>query len=364
LFPGLPFSLVIAAILAFAFANPVPHLTATGGVYQAAISGGQAFSLGGLLFAFNAVWADQSEPERRRRRWLVAAGAFWVLAIACRTSLGPAVACFAFVTVLAMSWPLEYRWKNGLRSAVWISAPMTVGVAFLLAYNKLRFDQWLEFGVNKQLTWFPFRFSANYLGVNLYSYALRSFDWSCSFPYVLQVWDMGARAFPPWFETPKSYLINEPLVGWLRAVPVTWFLPIALLMAAKSIRSLFSKRSDKYAETHTRRAYLWCALCFAIQGCVSGAPDLGLYMATMRYLGDMTYGLVLLGILGAFTLYSWSKTKVARRLVATVFIALSAGTIIIGLLLGYQGYIRHFHLFNPELDAKLTRALSFCEDRK
>jgi hypothetical protein len=42
LFPRVPEALIALSILAFGFVNPVPHLIATAGVYQAAIAGGQA----------------------------------------------------------------------------------------------------------------------------------------------------------------------------------------------------------------------------------------------------------------------------------------------------------------------------------
>jgi hypothetical protein len=43
------------------------------------------------------------------------------------------------------------------------------------------------------------------------------------------------------------------------------------------------------------------------------------------------------------------------------FIALAAVTVVIGALLGFQGYDNMFGRHNPELLARLTRALSYCK---
>lgn len=80
----------------------------------------------------------------------------------------------------------------------------------------------------------------------------------------------------------------------------------------------------------------------------------------MRYLSDVSFGLVLLAILGGFALktHRWGKT--VPRLTSTVFSLLAVASVVMGLLIGYQGYNGHFHGQNPELDAKLVKALSVC----
>ena len=70
-----------------------------------------------------------------------------------------------------------------------------LGAALLLTYNKLRFDAWFDFGRHYQLTWIPFGSSTAFLPANVWSYALRPGALSCTFPYLLGVTDMGARAF-------------------------------------------------------------------------------------------------------------------------------------------------------------------------
>ena len=88
---------------------------------------------------------------------------------------------------------------------------------------------------------------------------------------------------------------------------------------------------------------------------------LGLYLATMRYLMDVAPGLLLLSNLALWTLYAQARdTPRARRPVAVLCMLLATATVVIGLLLGYQGYTGHFQRNNPELSSALERRLSFC----
>jgi hypothetical protein len=70
-------------------------------------------------------------------------------------------------------------------------------------------------------------------------------------------------------------------------------------------------------------------------------------------------GLVLLALLGAFALRASCFGLLAPRLTSTAIAVLASATIVIGWVLGYQGYGGHLHKYNPELDAALVKALSF-----
>src|SRR5262249_34140524 len=108
------------------------------------------------------------------------------------------------------------------------------------------------------------------------------------------------------------------------------------------------------------RAYVFCLLAFAVLASVTGMVVLGVYGSTMRYLSDITYGLVLLSLLAAFGLRAHRLARHAPRLASALVRALALASVTFGLLVGYQGYNAHFHRQNPTLDRALVSALSFC----
>ena len=363
LFDALPRWMTALGIATFAFANPAGYLIATGGVYQAAICGGQAFMLLGLVLAFDAVWHGM---DRNPQRWrLMLAGSAFGLALGCRVSLGPCVAMLIAITAITMSFAAESRWRSLLRSAIQLGAPVAIAVTALLLYNELRFDDWLEFGTSKQLTTVPLRMDSAYVPANLYSYSLAPLGVFCRFPYVLQTWTSGPKGLPAWMPVPPGYLMEEPVVGFLRAVPITWLLPFAIVAAVshgllllRASRASTPRRCDREGR---RLGYVWCAACFAVLGSVSGLAALGIFFATMRYLGDITFGLVALSLLGGYSLVACAPTRARRIVSAGVYTMLAASTIGLGLLFGYQGYWGQFQTFNPKLNSEIVRSLSLCE---
>lgn len=364
LFPGLSPGLVALAILAFGLANPALHLSASPGVYQAAISGGRAFLMLGLCLACDAVWVARSR-SLSAWRCLVVGGA-WGIALGCRVSLVFAVIALWFVTTLVValraSGPEALTAAAATRGAglrrfarhgFWFGVPLAVSVALLLYYNKLRFDDWLEFGTGVQLTTVKYRVALKYVPSNLYAYFLEPGRWSGVFPYLHQPRGVERVILNAWNERPAGYLLDEPVVGLLRAVPIVWLAPLGLAMAAYQACSRFWRPLGARGLT-----YLHYAASFAIIGSISGLPVFGLYLATMRYLGDFGNGVVLLGILAGFSLCAAASRARARRLFAASFAALALGTACLGLLLGYAGYDGHFEHRNPTLHAALVRRLS------
>ena len=342
-------ALVVLGSLVFAFANPTPHAATTASTYHTAIMAAQSFMVVGLTFAFDAVW-HAGTPNARRWR-LLAAGTAWGLALASRISMLLPVALLVLLTAAAEAWPARRRGGAALLGLLWLGAPLSVVSLALLGYNKLRFDDWLEFGNRLQLSgMLPFRVSSIYVLPNLYTYAFRPWRASCAFPYLYQVWNMGSAAFPASFSLPADYMVLEPVIGWVLAVPFTWLIPLAFVLAPG--RSAGWRRRD--------RAYLFCLSSAAVLASLTGLAELGLYTTTMRYLSDITFGLVLLGLLGGYGLRYHRFGTVRPGPVSGLLLVLAAATVAIGLLIGYQGYNDHFRRFNPALDNKLVRALSVC----
>jgi hypothetical protein len=352
LFGAVPRVVLFFSILAFAFANPMLHNVTTAGTYQSAILAGQAGLIPGVLFAFDAVWYAGTNSARRYR--LLLAGLCWAFALGSRVTVLPTVAVLIAATALGEGWVSERRWHKAFTNALWLGLPVAVTGVGLLVYNKLRFDNPLEFGLTLQLSGYPRleRFELRFWLPNLYSYVLRPFVASCQFPYLYQQWWIkAADAFPEGISLPRgNYNMDEPVVGWLRVVPIAWLLGFAYW---------FAPRSPGRRLRHGR-VYLWCLVSFSALALLTGLTAMGVYATTMRYLSDVTPGLVLLALLGAFALRASRFGLRLPRLTSSAIVLLASATVVAGCLLGYQGYAGHFHKYNPELDAALVKALSFC----
>jgi hypothetical protein len=357
LFDGVPAWLTALCIAVFAWANPTPYLIATPGIYEAAIAGGQAFLVLGLLLAFEAIWRDD---DRARRRLLVAAGLSWGFAFACRASAILPAAVFAAVTALAVSPPAPWprAWRAPLRPALWIGAPIAAIVAAHLSYNRLRFDAWLDFGLGRQLSTMPFRTAPEYLLPNLYSYLLRPLLGSCRFPFVTA--PANLVTFPSWFTVPGGYAAPEPVAGLINATPWVMLAGFAVVMVVVMCRQ--AVRAPRLVVDDRRfRASLWCGVVFLVLGTVTGLPEITEFFASMRFLADVAGGLVLAGVWAACLLYTRVRDQPwPGRIATAVIVALGAASIVTGLLLGVQGYDLMFQNHNPELFARWVRMFSRC----
>lgn len=358
---GVPPWLVAACALGVGLANPVTFLLASAGVYQAAIAGSQAFLFLGILFAFDAVW----EPRHGSKRVedLFFAGAAWSMAIGCRISVVLAIAPIALFTIACTCVTEATRFKRFVRDGFWLGTPMALTNGALLFYNKIRFDEWLEFGVRYQLSAFPFRAAASYILPNIDAYLFRQPSLECNFPYLFATLKNGVGPITNLVGPPKGYLLWEPVIGMLYVVPLIYTAPLALVGAWKRLGShLFCDANTIHAdESRQRRAYVWfvASMLVAAAGCAYIPATV--YFATMRYLSDFTNAILFLSILGLFGWFgvrtSFRLHRILRSLIAVTMIVLTG---VCGVLLGYQGYLPYFRNHNPELHNRIAPALSLC----
>jgi hypothetical protein len=345
LFGRLPVALEVAAILVLGFANPTLYNLARGAVYEAAIVGGQAFLLLGLVFAFDAIWANDV-----RRLSLVAAGASWAAAFSCRTSVAPAVALLVVTTVMSAASGKPDRWRRRVQVAIFLGMPVALGLFGLLLYNRVRFDAWLEFGRRYQMSWIQMGAHARFLRANLYAYLRRPAIWSCRFPFAYAILDMGTRAFLPGTELPKDYFIYEQVAGLLPTLPWSWFAPVAVVAGARAIW-----------RTRSVSPLSWAVGATAVAATAALVPCLFLSSATDRYLGDLAGSVALLGALGAGATYEALRARrILRKLVVAAALLLAIPSIGVGLALGIKGQYAHFEANNPPLYQKLVQRLSVC----
>jgi hypothetical protein len=358
LFPVLPLYIVVLSILVFAFANPTPYMIATPGIYEAAIGGSQAFLLLGLIFAFDTLSGKRAYLLAR----FLAAGVAWTLAIACRVSVGPAAALLVLITALIPRGESGNRWIIVLRNLLWLGCPIALGVFGLLYFNRARFDDWFEFGANWMLNTVHIRASLDYVRANLYTYFLRPPVLTCQFPFFTTPWDLSMnKAFPAGFPIPEGYWVQEPVVGMLRVVPWTWFLPVSAFLGVRAALPRLAS-APLPSLSAVRGSRLWCACSFGILATVTALPTVGVFGATMRYLADVAAGLLLFATWGVWSLHQHLRRKKwPRRAFGAASSIVAAATIALGLLIGYQGYIGHFNIYNPKLHEQLTRRFSLCK---
>ena len=247
-----PLALEVAAILAVGCANPILYNLARPAVYEAAIVGGQAFLLLGMVFALDAVAGPTLRPGR-----LLAAGAAWAAAFGCRMSVGPTVALLVGVTLLWMVAGKPDRRGRLLATALWLGTPLALGLVLFLLYNRLRFDGWFDFGQGHQLTWIKLGVGERFITTNILAYVGRSPVFSCRFPFAYTLQDIGARAFPPGYKLPEGYFVYEPVAGVFPTVPWSWLAPVAVFGALRSnlededpLPPKLGRRGDRHRRDH------------------------------------------------------------------------------------------------------------------
>jgi hypothetical protein len=353
LFPTLPAFFVVLAIAVFAFANPTLYNLARAGVYEAAIVGGHAFLIAGLLFAFDAVSAVGLQRAR-----LALAGLCWALALGCRASIAPGVALLVAATCWMIAPYPTQRWRLRAHAFAWLGTPIAIGLVLLLTYNRLRFDDWFDFGRHYQLSWIRFDSSLSFVPANVWSYALRPVAVSCTFPYLSGVTDMGARALPGWLSPAAGYIVYEPVVGCLLALPWAWLAPVT---AVAGVRRLWAMGRGRAAADVQAIGVTWVAAATTAAAVGSFLVPLSLFWATMRFLGDAAPALTLAGTLGWWLCHERFRERPApRRLIASAAVVLALATVGVGAALGFEGQYRHFRQHNPALLDRLEKHASFC----
>jgi hypothetical protein len=358
LFPDLPASLSLLAIAALAYTTPTTFLLATPGIYQAAIAAAQALLLMGLIFGFDAVWAASAAPPVRWR--MLAAGACWAGAIACRVSAVLPAGAFVLLTAFFSSTPRQHRLRRFATSACWLGGPVAMTLAALAAYNKARFDSWFEVGVKYQLNVFPFVTSRAYLPLNIFSYLLRPVGTSCRFPFVSALYDIGEHGFPHGTRFPPGYSTHEPQAGLFVTSPWTWLIFVALFFAGRGVVRWWRSPDRSVPVEQRRRTEVWCVASLAALTVLMPLVFISAFDTTMRYIGDFSTGAALLGAWGGWSLLRAARDRWPRRAVVALLVSLAAATVIIGLLLGFEGYDGMFKNHNHELYESLRRRLSFC----
>jgi hypothetical protein len=343
-----------AAVLLFGLASPTPFLLARGAVYEAAIAAGQFFLTAGWSCCAVALLYGGRRYGGREVRWYTAAGSCFALALGCRVSLLFVVAFSVLVLGVfeccSRAQP-RLEWRMICRTLLAPCAPLLLGGVALALYNVLRFDDPFEFGVHFQTTAMPYSTSTRYWLTNIYSYLLRAPHIDCRFPWLHA--PVAPHSALPLALRRVGYLVYEPLAGLLQTTPVSVFLLHPPLFW---IRRRLGRGS---ASSAIFGAELGALLAMFLGTALALLPALGLWMATMRYLEDVIGGVILASMLCVWVAlrHVAGAARGLQRLAAIAFQASALLTLLMGVLLGFEGYLNHYRAHNPSY-ARFAAALS------
>ena len=311
-FQKLPAWMFIIAIITMGLAIPFTWILSTPRIYEASISSGQFFFMGGCYWAYMAI------ANRTLRTFkLTTAGIHWACAIGSRITLAPAIA-FILIMVLIKAvredWPLTASRKTAFTVLAPILPVAICGIG-LAWYNWARFGSIFEFGLRYQLTNvdysnFTNSFSTGYITENLYNYLTHAFATASRFPYVKPIENIAS---------------NERMVGLLIVVPYSLLavIPIALFINHKSSKITADPKNDDKPELLN-----WLIITLTGATCISFILLLVFYFAAMRYLMDIAPSLLLLSTIGFWGGYQAIRSAIVRVSFAALSGLLVTGSII------------------------------------
>jgi hypothetical protein len=363
LFPNLPGWIILPPLVMFGFANPVLYILNRPSVYEAAITGGQAFLIAGLLFAFRAI-----DVEPIRIRHLALAGVCWAFSFGSRQDLIPAI---AFLSIGMAIYLLKFTPKElRIRAIIALGFPLVLGVLGLGGYNLARFGSILETGHRYQLTGLALPadpglvLSPLYIPPNLYSYLFRPNQISLVFPF-LSAPKVKPGQLPLFIHRPPAYYYAEPVSGMLWTLPFSIFslFPLffggwSLVWSAIRVKRCWAPRPSPLPAAG-QRLFRWLFAGVAGTILLNGGLLLIYISASMRYELDLLPAIAILAGLGFAwgyqALHPYPKLRKAYVFIALILMLYTLTT---GLLLGFSGYNNHFQTVNLGLFDRLAHVFA------
>jgi hypothetical protein len=279
-------------------------------VYEVAVAAGAFFLMLAAWLAAKAL-LDES----------VAALAASSLALGLAVAARPIhVAAVPLLLALVGSWLRDGKPRGSRVAAALV--PLACCLASILAYNRARFGEWLEFGQRYILADYHHPsarlFSASYWPMNAYLLLLAPPAIGPEFPFV--------EMHPTWTpQLPEGYLTVEPVAGLLACVPLA-----ALALGGPL---LYARRSL----SGSRRLVAAAAAALLLLGLSVFMLLAGFGAATARYLLDFAPPLLGAAAL-VWVLLSQTLTGWRRRAFDAVTLALLACGVLANLAVGLTGY--------------------------
>ncbi|HMD89795.1 MAG TPA: hypothetical protein VKF38_11590 [Anaerolineaceae bacterium] len=359
LFPDLPGWIILPPLIMLGFANPLLYILNRPSVYEAAITGGQAFLIVGLFFAILSI-----DGQTVRTSFLALAGICWAFSIGSRQDLIPAI---AFLSIGTAIYILKFAPKEiHIRAMIVLGFPLALGVIGLGGYDMARFGSVLETGHNYQLTGVasPAKghliISPGYILPNFYNYLFRPIQLSSKFPF-LSAPKVKQSQWPFFIRLIAPYSLTEPVIGILWTLPFGLFALVPVLfqrwsMVWRTGRGQIPSISFRsHASDTQERLFRWLFWGLAGTILLTGGLLLVYITASMRYELDVLPLMAILAFLG----FAWGyqllgSHRKLHRVYVCVAVILLLYTLIVGLLLGFTGYNNHFQTVNPDLFVRLT----------
>ena len=325
-FHNLPRSMLTISILLIGTASPTLFMLNNfrgARIYEAAITGGQFFLVGGLLFAVIAL--VKSSPH-----WSLAlTGSLWALCIGTRLFL--VLPICAMVLVLACSWlTTKRRFSEIAARSFSLGLPLLLGFLVLAWYNWERFGSVTESGLYYQLAGINLQenydalLGPDYFFQNLYNYLIHPFGIDSQFPFV-RVEYGSARAILPSHPLPGLYS-SQQITGLLSSVPFAAFASIPFILLL--IRKL------KTRESQGETILPWVVLILGGSFMAAFIFLMFFFWSAMRYLEDFMPSLLLLSVIGFWQGYeSLAAVSSARKLYTVLGSFLAGVSIILSTLL-------------------------------
>src|SRR5581483_3770760 len=336
-FANIPTWVVTINVLSLGLTGPFTRMLTHPFIHEAAITGGQFFFIVGWYFVFSGLY------EQPVSNWkLLMAGVFWAFSISTRVMQIIPIGFMLVMTTIYLNKegmklkPFSMHWYPLLG----LTFPLLLCSVLLAWYNWARFGSIFEFGMYYQLAGFNMQsfyhdlFSRAYLFQNFYNYYLNPFQIRNVFPYAYPVSGIEKPLFS-FYETPKSYVAEGTITGFLLSTPSLLFVIVPLLYVLKN----YSK--TKLDENHS--FLKWTITSLMGTFLFASAPIMLFFFAAYRYETDFIPALSILSAIGFCQGYTATQqNKVIRRALSILGISLVTFSVLLTTVLAYTGHLTWF----------------------
>ena len=330
-FRNLPRWALYISILLMGLAGPLMllrHNYESAVIYEAAITSGQFFLMGGLLVTLTAV--TRSSISRWR---LFLAGILWALAIGSRQILAAPVGFMILILTFWLFRTNAWSFKKTTQLLIPLGLPLVFGFVCLGWYNWARFGSVTEAGLYYQLAGWNLRdhynelFSQTYIFQNIQNYLFNAIDFTSKFPFVFMPKGSETQILP-FYSVPEVYNA-QPIAGLLYTFPFAIFAVVPFFVLASRRKS-----AQNYVEAGDRMPLNLITFGLCGSSLIAFSLLMIFFWAGMRYFGDFTPSLMALSVVGFWQGYqSLARKPLTNRLYVICGVILASASILLSTLL-------------------------------